>query len=90
MTDPKLFETSLGGRLSVNGPLSGGRAIAGALTLGPTEIRIPSSGLGGAGAIPEITHINEPPPVRGTRRRAGLLDPGGAGAAGRDRPIRWM
>ena len=89
ITDPRLFETSLGGRLSVNGPLSGGALIAGALTLGPTEIRIPSSGLGGAGAIPEITHLNEPPPVRGTRRRAGLLDQarGGRGGSGPAYPL---
>ncbi len=78
-TDPSLFETSINGSLGVNGPLTGGARISGALALGPTEIRIPSSGLGGAGAIPEITHINEPPPVRGTRRRAGLLEVAGSG-----------
>lgn len=74
VTDPRLFETVVGGALTVDGPLAGGARISGALALGPTEIRIPSSGLGGAGAIPEITHLNEPPPVRGTRARAGLLD----------------
>ena len=73
ITDPRLFETSVTGQVRIDGPLSGGARIAGALTLGLTEIRIPSSGLGGAGAIPEIVHLNEPPPARGTRRRAGLL-----------------
>ncbi|MCV6592536.1 MAG: translocation/assembly module TamB domain-containing protein [Silicimonas sp.] len=74
LTDPRLFATSLGGALSITGPLQNGAAIRGALTLGPTEIRIPSTGLGGAGDIPQITHINEPPPARGTRKRAGLLE----------------
>lgn len=73
VSDPRLFETSLDGTLRVIGPLAGGALISGGLTLGPTEIRIPSSGQGGAGAIPEIVHLNEPPPSRGTRRRAGLL-----------------
>ena len=74
VTDPRFFETSVSGQLGVDGPLAGGARIGGNLTLGQTDIRIPSSGFAGAGDIPEITHINEPPPVRGTRRRAGLLD----------------
>jgi translocation and assembly module TamB len=74
ISDPRLFETRLGGGLRVTGPLEGDARISGNLALGPTEIRIPSTGLGGAGAIPEIVHLNEPPPVRGTRRRAGLLE----------------
>lgn len=80
LRDPRLYETSIRGNVSIDGPLSGGARIAGDLTLGETNIRIPSSGLGGAGAVPEIIHLNEPPPVRGTRRKAGLLDSGDAGA----------
>ncbi len=74
LTDPNLYETTANGQIRVEGPLAGGAMIAGDIALGETNIRIPNSGLGGAGAIPEITHINEPPPVRGTRRRAGLLN----------------
>ena len=74
ITDPQLFETSIDGELQVNGPLTGGARISGALALGTTEIRIPSSGLGGSAPIPQVVHLNEPPPVRGTRRRAGLLE----------------
>lgn len=74
ITDPRLFETVANGDILIDGPVTGGAAITGAIALGETNIRIPNSGLGGAGAIPEITHINEPPPVRGTRRKAGLLD----------------
>lgn len=74
LTDARIYETVADGQVLIEGPLAGGASIAGTIALGETNIRIPSSGLGGAGAIPEITHINEPPPVRGTRRKAGLLD----------------
>ena len=74
LTDPRLYETTLNGRLTVVGPLAGGARIAGDITLGETNVQIPSTGLGGAGDVPEVIHINEPPPVRGTRRRAGLLE----------------
>ena len=80
LRDPRLYETEINGQLTVDGPLTGNAQIVGALGLGETNIRIPSSGLGGAGAVPEITHLNEPPPVRGTRRRAGLLDAQTSGA----------
>lgn len=73
LRDPRLLETSVRGGVSIIGPLAGGAKIAGSVTLGETNIRIPSSGIGGAGAVPEILHLNEPPPVRGTRQRAGLL-----------------
>jgi len=73
LTDPQLYETEISGTVTIDGPLLGGARIGGDLGLGDTNIRIPSSGFGGAGAIPEIIHINEPPPVRRTRDRAGLL-----------------
>ena len=74
LSDPRLYETQINGTVSVNGPLAGGARISGDLALDETNVRIPSSGFGGAGAIPEIIHINEPPPVRRTRDRAGLLE----------------
>ncbi|MCG6884639.1 MAG: translocation/assembly module TamB domain-containing protein [Silicimonas sp.] len=88
-TNPKLFETVANGRIRIDGPLTGGALIAGNIDLGETDIRIPSSGLGGTGAIPEITHLNEPPPVRRTRQKAGLLDSqnGGNGAGGPVYPL---
>ncbi|WP_413720772.1 translocation/assembly module TamB domain-containing protein [Silicimonas sp. MF1-12-2] len=76
LKDPRILETTVDGDISISGPLLGGARISGDLALAETNIRIPSSGLGGAGAIPEITHLNEPPPVRGTRQRAGLLGGG--------------
>ncbi|MEP0564883.1 MAG: translocation/assembly module TamB domain-containing protein, partial [Paracoccaceae bacterium] len=65
--------------ISVNGPLTGGARIAGTLELGETNVQIPSSSIGGTGEVPEIVHLNEPPPVRGTRRRAGLLEQASTG-----------
>ncbi len=74
LTEPRLYRTIVDGSLSVTGALAGGARISGDLNLGETTIRIPSTGLGGAGEIPSVIHLNEPPPVRGTRRRAGLLE----------------
>ncbi len=84
LSDPELYETTVNGDVRINGPLTGGGNIAGALQLGVTNLRIPSTGFGGAGYIPdEITHLNEPAAVRETRARAGLLGDGtGAGGAG--------
>ncbi len=89
VTDPQLYETRIDGRITVDGPLTGGARIAGDLALDETNIRIPNSSIGGAGAIPEVTHINEPPPVRGTRRKAGLLQQtgGGNGQSGAAYPL---
>lgn len=74
LRDPDLYDTRVSGSLSVTGPLAGGARIAGALDLAETELRIPSTGLGGVAAIPDITHIGETAAVRETRARAGLLD----------------
>jgi translocation and assembly module TamB len=74
LRDPTLYQTSLSGRVTVDGPLAGGARIAGGIVLGTTEVQIPSSGLGGASSIPDLRHLREPPPVRLTRARAGLLD----------------
>ena len=87
LTDPRLFRTTVNGRLNVTGALTGGARISGDLSLGETNIRIPSTGLGGAGEIPDVIHINEPPPVRGTRRRAGLLEAAQRTGAGPAYPL---
>ncbi len=46
LVDPSLYETSVGGAISVRGPLLGGANISGQIDVGPTEIQVPSSGLG--------------------------------------------
>jgi translocation and assembly module TamB len=77
LRDPQLFETRASGNLTIIGPLAGGALIAGQIDLRDTELQIPSSGLGGVEAIPDLRHVREPGQVRATRARAGLL--GGAG-----------
>lgn len=86
LEDPNLYRTSLDGRLSLAGPLTGGAAISGTIDIGETEIRIPETGLSFSTDIPDITHLNEPAIVRATRARAGLIgddsDGDGSGADG--------
>ncbi|MFN3147158.1 MAG: translocation/assembly module TamB domain-containing protein [Paracoccaceae bacterium] len=79
LTDPELFTTTANGRLTIDGPLTGGALIVGAVTLGTTEVQVPSSVVSATGPIPVITHVNEPDAVRDTRGRARLI-PGVNGA----------
>lgn len=82
LRDPQLYVTRLAGDITVAGPLAGGAVIGGEIRLDDTELRIPSTGLGGTGDLPGLRHVNEPAPVRQTRARAGLLgEGGGSGAA---------
>lgn len=76
LRDPDLYETTMNGAVTVDGPLTGGAVIAGRLALTETELRIPSSGFGGSGDLPGLVHRREPAEVRATRARAGLLDDG--------------
>ncbi|PRY92897.1 autotransporter translocation and assembly factor TamB [Hasllibacter halocynthiae] len=74
--DPLLYETTVSGQINVSGPLTGGGgAITGRLALGETEIRIPSTGFGGTGAIPAIRHVDDTAAVELTRRRARIEEP---------------
>ena len=76
LRDPQLYDTSLSGSLAIKGPLSGGARISGTIDLGQTEIRVPSTGLGGSSPIPPVRHLAEPADVHATRDRAGLLRSG--------------
>lgn len=87
LRDPDLFETTLNGTVTLQGPLIGGAMIAGRIGLSETELQVPSTGFGGAGGLPGLEHRNEPRPVRATRARAGLIATGqdaagGSGGAG--------
>lgn len=73
LRDPDLYETTLGGNLTIAGPLAGGARIEGNIVLDQTELRVPSTGFGGAGGLPDLRHAREPGDVRATRARAGLL-----------------
>lgn len=87
LRDPELYDTRVSGDLSIDGPLTGGATISGSLTLDETEIRVPSTGLGGASTLTDLNHVGEPADVRRTRVRAGLLDQdGGSGGGGGGRP----
>ena len=70
--DPNLYQTEISGSLRMSGRNAEGPLISGTINLGETEIRIPSTGLGGAKAIPDITHVGDTRPVRSTRAKAGL------------------
>lgn len=76
VADPALFQTTLDGRIGVDGPLAGGARISGALQLGRTELRVPSGGGGSLSAMPPIRHVGAPAAVTETRRRAGLIETG--------------
>lgn len=83
LRDPDLYETTLNGGVTVQGPLAGGATIAGRIVLSETELRVPSTGFGGAGGLPGLSHVNEPAEVRATRNRAGLIaDVTSAGVSG--------
>jgi translocation and assembly module TamB len=82
LVDPELYEVILGGALTVEGPLTGGALISGAVQLEQTELRVPESGFANASALADLKHINEPGPVRDTRVKAGLLDTDGTATAG--------
>ena len=73
VADPQLFRSSVSGTAAFTGALTGDRLVSGALELGPTEIRIPGTGLGGPGYVPpDIRHVNESAASRQTRERAGI------------------
>lgn len=79
ITDRRIYETGVSGQVRITGPLATGGVVSGTLRLSDTEIRIPSTGLGGSGFIPPIRHVNEPAFVRDTRANAGLTEGRGDG-----------
>jgi translocation and assembly module TamB len=74
LRDPELFETSFDGQVNVNGPLSGGARIAGLLTLGQTDVQVPSSGVGSLGDLPDVVHIGQNGVVQQTLDKAGVTE----------------
>jgi len=83
LTDQLIYTTTTNGDVTLNGPLTGGARIGGAITLEETNIRIPS-GLGPASvSLPDLKHVNEPAATRATRQRAGLIQTEDSGGASR-------
>ncbi|MEP3675474.1 translocation/assembly module TamB domain-containing protein [Sulfitobacter sp.] len=72
--DPRLYRTSIDGDLQLAGPLTGGAAIRGDLTVGETTVTVPSTGLTSIGDIPVIAHVGAGAEDQATRRRAGLVE----------------
>ena len=77
ITDPNLYTTTANGRITFNGPATGGADIAGNIDLGEVNVRIPSGAIASGADLPGLRHVNEPAPVRRTRAFADLLDTGG-------------
>jgi translocation and assembly module TamB len=88
LRNPDLFKTLLNGSVTVVGPLTGGALIAGNIQVGDTELLVPSTGLGGSGAIADLRHVNEPADVRRTRANAGLISTDTAAGSASSRPFR--
>lgn len=76
LRDPQLYETTVGGNITFVGPIAGGARVAGGLTLGRAEVRVPSSEISSLGELPEVTHIAPPRDVVATLGRAGLTTQG--------------
>ncbi|WP_460274227.1 translocation/assembly module TamB domain-containing protein [Celeribacter sp. ULVN23_4] len=73
LTDSQLYSTSIDGDLTVIGGLTGGANIAGALTLGETEVNIATNSFGSGGDVPDIIHRGASAAVTETRDKAGLI-----------------
>ncbi|WP_022703197.1 translocation/assembly module TamB domain-containing protein [Pseudorhodobacter ferrugineus] len=81
LKDPDLYNVSLGGDVTIKGPLAGGAVIGGAVNIREAELRVPTSGFSSIGSLPGLKHKNEPAAVKQTRYKAGLIDLGGGGKA---------
>ena len=78
LVDPRLYRTLLSGAVRLSGLLSGGAGISGDITIGETNVKVPSTGLTSIGDIPPIAHQGAPADSVATRLRAGLLEDGAA------------
>jgi translocation and assembly module TamB len=82
LRDPDLYEAQVQGALKLTGPLANQPLLSGQINLIKTELRVPSTGFGGAAGLPDLRHVNEPADVHATRARAGLLDRAATGRRG--------
>ncbi|MBU2942325.1 translocation/assembly module TamB domain-containing protein [Shimia thalassica] len=77
-----LLTTTLNGQVAIGGPLASRPSVNGDIGLYATQVRLSTSALGGAGAVPEVSHRNEPSKVHQTRQFADLIkEPKAAGEA---------
>ncbi|MDO5605087.1 MAG: translocation/assembly module TamB domain-containing protein, partial [Paracoccus sp. (in: a-proteobacteria)] len=80
LRDPNLYELTADGVVSVTGVAADGPLVSGTINILEAEFRIPSTGLGGVQAIPDIVHVNDNWQIAATRAKAGL-EPYGSLAA---------
>ncbi|MEB8385805.1 translocation/assembly module TamB domain-containing protein [Rhodobacteraceae bacterium KMM 6894] len=73
LTDNLIYTTTVDGTLTMAGPLTGGAKIGGTVTMGKTEVRIPSSTAASSVLFDDLKHVGEPARVTRTRRFAGLI-----------------
>ncbi|MGH1414401.1 MAG: translocation/assembly module TamB domain-containing protein [Pelagimonas sp.] len=71
LRDASLYEISLGGDLSIKGPLDGGAGIGGVITLTSAELRLPQFNPSYS-ALEGLRHLNPNAEVKRTLRFAGL------------------
>ena len=83
LRDPELYDTTISGQLRIAGPLLGRALLSGRLTVGETNLIVPSTGFASAADLEAIRHINDTAAVRTTRARAGV-GVRTAGSGGRD------
>lgn len=76
IVDRKLYETEVDALIRVTGPISGGGLVSGTIDVGPTEVRVPSSSIGGLGDLPVVRHVGADTAIRQTLQRAGLEETG--------------
>ena len=71
LRDRELFEADLAGRVTVDGPLTGGARIGGDIALGTVEMRIPNIGVSYS-SLDGLRHVGIPSDVQRTLRYSGL------------------
>lgn len=87
LKDPDLYTVSLGGDVTIQGPLTGGAVIGGTIRIREAELRVPTSGFSSIGSLPGLKHVNEPAAVKTTRYKAGLIDLGPTDGSSNARPF---
>ena len=56
LKDPNLYTVSLGGDVTVQGPLTGGAVIGGTIRVSEAELQVPTSGFSSIGSLPGLKH----------------------------------
>ncbi|MFV0411168.1 MAG: translocation/assembly module TamB domain-containing protein [Paracoccus sp. (in: a-proteobacteria)] len=81
LRDPAIYQITTDGTLSISGIPSDGPLVSGRINILEADFRIPSTGLGGSKAIPDMIHVGDSWQAAATRAKAGLEPYGSAAAA---------